>query len=160
MNQTVETIERDQVVVPSDSPCDGDIFGKLPPLGHDPNSPECSACPVADQCKAEQDKLQEAERVRIEAEQAEADKRKRNAKRTRARIFLEILTDPDHENGITKKDLVSQMWERYGSSEAEAKFQTDMFSRLLMTFGWMEQTDNKLLKLTSVPPALISDDME
>ena len=164
MNETAQQTNQEkgtdrEVVIPSDSPCGEDIFGKLPPFGFDPDSPECEMCPVAEACKGEQDILREVEAERIEAERIAEEQRKQRSKRTRARIYLEILTDPDHVEGIAKKDLVREMWERYGSSEAEAKFQVDMFTRLLLTFGFAETTEGKRIKLSVVPPAINQDDI-
>jgi len=65
--------------------------------------------------------------------------KKRNA--TRAEVFRDLVADGA---AVPKADLVAKMVERYGGSENEARFQVDVFTRLLLAMGYMQKDDKGL----------------
>jgi hypothetical protein len=66
-------------------------------------------------------------------------------KATRADVFRDIVADG---KPISREVLIQKMAENYGGSEKEAQFQCDIFTRLLITMGYMEKVgkDYQLLE--------------
>lgn len=82
------------------------------------------------------------EKKTTKASKTELKEEKKGAKKTRASVMKDILYGPPK----TSKEMIEEMHRRYGGSEAEAAFQTNIFLRILMELDLLEAVEGNKLK--------------